>query len=200
MKYLLNNEKGVLLRADVVNSDGFTDIKTNVKRGSTLYVVQYSGGVKELGYDELLEFLAEHSGNISITQYRVGDMYKYATLIIGNTVVLKLHTYAYDCMDLVSLYKTYQNKIGVANKVYFDVTYKAYDSQFVSRFDSMVDAGCLLDELEDDNIVKITMITDNKVIASISNFDDSEDIFTLEITDDYSSVFDMVDTFEQFLR
>ena len=95
---------------------------------------------------------------------------------------------------------SFKNQIITNGKVFYDVTYKASGSTFCSRFDSIIDAGVLLDNLEDENIVKIDMVYDNNRVATISNFDDVDDIFTLYSTTHFGEISDIVDLFEQFLR
>ena len=202
MKYLVNNKVGILLRPKDTESDKY--ITVNANKGDTIYVIEYNGEyIKTTDYDGVVEYVNNDKDNVVITMYRTNETYKLATLFIGSEVYIKIHTFAYSCFDLIKLFNSLventENQKITDGKVYYDVTYKVQNSTFKARFDSITDAGVLLDELRDENIVNVNMIRDNKRIVSLSNFDDYEDIFTLCSYVHFSEMSDIEDLFEQYM-
>ena len=203
MKYLVNNKVGIALKPKDTKSDKY--ITVDVNKGDTFYIIEHNGEyVKTADYDGVVEYVNNHKDNVVITMYRTNETYKLATLFIGKVVYVKIHTFAYSCLDLVmlfnSLIENVENQEITDGKVYYDVTYKAKNSTFKARFDSITDAGVLLDGLRDEDIVEVDMIKGDKRIVSLSNFDDYADIFTLCSYAHFSEISDIEDLFEQYLR
>lgn len=212
MKYFINSRLGVILRdAYEIKRDDYTavDVKDN-----NVYTVETNEEIIGVfTYNELIEFLSNNNKNVIITYYNVGEVYKCGTLIISEKPVLKLHTYAYNCMDLISLYNKYINKdyettVNNEHKVYYDITYLVEGVEFKARFEDINDLGIMLDELSDENIFrvdmyrgnKLTASRGNKLIASMKYFDDRDDIFTLELFGKYEEASEFIDLFEEYLR
>lgn len=202
MKYFINSRLGVILRdAYEIKRDDYTavDIKDN-----NVYTVETNEGI--LGvftYNELIEFIKNNNKNVIITYYHVGEVYKCGTLIISEKPVLKLHTYAYNCMDLILLYNKcidLEASEGDKDKAYYDITYLVDGVEFKARFEDINDLGIMLDELSDENIFKVDMYRGNKLIASMKYFDDRDDIFTLELFGKYEEASEFIDLFEEYLR
>ena len=204
MKYFINRKIGVMFREAIeIKKDEYTtvDIKDN-----NVYTVETNEEIIGVfTYNELIEFLSNNNKNVIITYYHVGEVYKCGTLIISEKPVLKLHTYAYNCMDLISLYNKYINKdseVTVNNeyKIYYDITYLVDGVEFKARFEDINDLGIMLDELSDENIFKVDMNRGNRIIASMKYFDDRDDIFTLELFGKYEEASEFIDLFEEYLR
>lgn len=204
MKYLVNNSVGIVMLPKYAGIDKY--ITVDVNKGDTFFIIEHNNeyvGVFDI--EGVEDFVEKHMDNISVTMYRTNEFFKMATLMIDKIVSIKIHSYSYSCHELIMLFNklidnSFKNQIITNGKVFYDVTYKASGSTFCSRFDSIIDAGVLLDNLEDENIVKIDMVYDNNRVATISNFDDVDDIFTLYSTTHFGEISDIVDLFEQFLR
>ena len=202
MKYFINRKIGIMFREALeIKKDEYTavDIKDN-----NVYTVETNEEIIGVfTYNELIEFLSNNNKNVIITYYHVGEVYKCGTLIISEKPVLKLHTYAYNCMDLISLYNKYIDlgaSEGDEAKAYYDITYLVDGVEFKARFEDINDLGIMLDELSDENILKVDMNRGNKLIASMKYFDDRDDIFTLELFGKYEEASEFIDLFEEYLR
>lgn len=202
MKYFINRKIGVMFREAIeIKKDEYTavDIKDN-----NVYTVETNEEIIGVfTYNELIEFLSNNNKNVIITYYHVGEVYKCGTLIISEKPVLKLHTYAYNCMDLISLYNKYIDlgaSEGDEAKAYYDITYLVDGVEFKARFEDINDLGIMLDELSDENIFKVDMNRGNRIIASMKYFDDRDDIFTLELFGKYEEASEFIDLFEEYLR
>ena len=202
MKYFINRKIGIMFREALeIKKDEYTavDIKDN-----NVYTVETNEEIIGVfTYNELIEFLSNNNKNVIITYYHVGEVYKCGTLIISEKPVLKLHTYAYNCMDLISLYNKYIDlgaSEGDEAKAYYDITYLVDGVEFKARFEDINDLGIMLDELSDENIFKVDMNRGNRIIASMKYFDDRDDIFTLELFGKYEEASEFIDLFEEYLR
>ena len=168
-----------------------------------IYAIERNGELEGFyDLDGLYAFLSNVSAvdNIVITLYHVGAVYKLATLTVtGDKAILKLHTYAYNCFDLITLYEKYV-KVSPVGDAYYDIKYLVDGVEFKARFENINDLGVMLDELDDKNIVKVEMFRDNELVAAIKYFDDIEDIFTIEVFRGIATVAEFIDLFEEYLR
>ena len=201
MKYFINNKVGVMFRKSVeIKKEDYAiaDIGSD-----NIYAIEKNGKLEGCyDLDGLYVFLSNVSvtDDIVITLYHVGVMHKLATLIIiDDKAILKLHTYAYNCFDLIVLYEKYV-KVSPVGTAYYDIKYLVDGVEFKARFENINDLGVMLDELEEENVVKVEMIKDNEVIAVMKYFDGIEDIFTIEVFRGIAVAAEFIDLFEEYLR
>ena len=202
MKYFINRENDMVFKKALeLKKEDYVEVDLD---SENIYVVENNEGVIGVfDYEGIVEFLIKNIGNVLIKYYRVDNVFKLATLVINDKPVLKLHTYAYNCMDLISLYNKYIDlgaSEGDEAKAYYDITYLVDGVEFKARFEDINDLGIMLDELSDENIFKVDMNRGNRIIASMKYFDDRDDIFTLELFGKYEEASEFIDLFEEYLR
>lgn len=201
MKYFINNKVGVMFRKpeELKKEDySIADVDSD-----NIYAIERNGELEGFyDLDGLYAFLSNISAtdNIVIALYYAGDVYKLATLIItGDKAIIKLHTYAYNCFDLITLYEKYV-KVSPVGDAYYDIKYLVDGVEFKARFENINDLGVMIDELDDKNIIQLEMFRDNELVAAIKYFDDIEDIFTIEVFKGIATAAEFIDLFEEYLR
>ena len=200
MKYFINRENDMVFKKALeLKKEDYVEVDLD---SENIYVVENNEGVIGVfDYEGIVEFLIKNIGNVLIKYYRVDNVFKLATLVINDKPVLKLHTYAYNCMDMFELFKYISKDNNMLDdKVYFDITYLVDGVEFKARFENINDLGIMIDEIEDRNIIIVEMSSGNKIIANIKYFDDRDDIFTIELfNSNIHMTSELIDLFEEYL-